>query len=172
MDWKEKGTETVFVGIIAFLGSIFVKKFRPAWKEIKRIAALADTVDELKKEAAISKAREIAIFDTETDPIFILNEKGEVKYVNTAWLQMTGMRTQTDAYGMGYMRVIPEKDRERISEQNEMLNKHPSSSEDSMVFEHFVTKEHILTIYRSQPVFYNGTLVETVGRIKIIDKKN
>jgi len=168
MDWKEKGLEAAYLGVIAFFGSLFVRKVKPVWRELKRMSRLTDTVDELNKKADIAEKRLRAVLYSSSDPIFINNTEGEVVFVNPAWLAMTGMRTEKDAYGYGYMAVIPEEDREEMEINNKRLLKHPSSFEGVVRFQHFVTKEIILTTCRSEPVEYEGELVETIGRLTII----
>ena len=170
MEWKEKGLEAIFAAAIAFVGAIFVKKAKPAWNELRRLTRLTDNVDELNRNVGINDALVRSILHTASDAIFISNTKGEVIFVNMAYLQLTGMRTQKDAYGFGFLQVIPEDDREDILEQGERLAKHPSSFEDIVRFEHFITKEIITTLCRSEPLFYKGELVETLGRLTIINK--
>lgn len=170
MDWKEKGTETIFVGVIAFFGSIFVKKIKPMWKELRRISKLTDGVDDLVKKSDIAEKRLRAVLYSSSDPIFINNNEGEVVFVNPAWLALTGMKTEKDAYGFGYMAVIPEDDRDDRERDNKRLVDHPSSFEGEIRFQHFITKEIIVTMCRSEPVEYDGELVETIGRLTIIKK--
>lgn len=168
MDWREKGIEAIYLGVIAFLGSAFVKRFKPSLKGAKRMYGVIDEVDVLKKEVGVLKDLIQKILYTAPDPIFKVNNKGEVIFVNPAWLQMTGVRTEKDAFGFGFMKAIPEDDRDAMVDQSEMLTKHPSAFEGEIRFQHLVTDDIILTICRSEPVFYNGEHIETIGRLTII----
>jgi len=165
MEWKEKGIETIFGGVILFLGSFFVKRARPFWKELKRMSLLTDKVDALAKQADIAEKRLRAVLYTSSEPSFICNEKGEIIFVNPAWLRMTGMRTEKDAFGFGYLAVIPDEDIEMMVRENERFLKHPFSFEDEVRYLHFVTKKIIITRVRSEPVMYGGILFETIGTI-------
>ena len=165
MEWKEKGIETIFGGVILFLGSFFVKRARPFWKELKRMSLLTDKVDALTKQAEIQDMRLRAVLYTRKEPVFICNDRGEVTFVNPPFLELTGLRTEKDAFGFGYLAVIPDEDIEMMVRENERFLKHPFSFEDEVRYLHFVTKKIIITRVRSEPVMYGGILFETIGTI-------
>lgn len=167
MDWQER-FETAFVGVLGLIGLWLVKKSKPLYNMAKRVYGLMQELDILKKDVGIVKDRQLKVLYTSSHPVFIVNPKGEVIFVNPAWLEMTGIRTEKDAFGFGFLKVIPEKNREAMIEQNELLSKHPSAFEGEVEFQNLITDEIILTICRSEPVFYNGEHIETIGILTII----
>ncbi len=168
MEWKEKGLETIFGGVVLFLGSFFVKKAKPVWKELRRMSLLTNKVDELNKKAEITEKRLRALLAASSEPSFICNNEGEIIFVNAAWLEMTGMRKESDALGFGFLAVIPDDDIDDTIRDTKFFIDHPSSSELNVRYQHFVTKEIINTIVRAEPLKYDGELFETIGRVRII----
>lgn len=168
MEWKEKATDILFVGVSGLVGGWIVKKFWPSVKNAKRMYGLLTELDWLKKEVVVMKERQFKILYTAPDPIFICNPKGEVTFVNPAWLQMTGIRTEKDALGFGFMKAIPEEDRDNLLEESERLVEHPGSYEGIVRFQHIGTTDIVTTMCRSEPYYYNGEHIETIGRLSIL----
>ena len=168
MDWKEKGAETIFIGMLAFLGSFLVKKVKPVWKELKRMGGVTDKVDEQSLKIYILEKTLDKLMHTDPNPVFITNRDGELVYANPAWIRMTGFSDATLAYGKGYLRAIVKHDREEMEQMSERLTEHPSSFEGDVRFQHLVTKEIINTVCRSEPIFgVDGEVIKTIGRLYI-----
>ena len=175
MEWKREWNEKIFVGVITFLGGIFVKKARPTWNQLKRLANSSDDIDrirreilELKKNNELTNERLEKLMYTSENPIFITNNEGEVISVNLAYLEMTGIRTYKDALGIGYMQAIPHSNRDYMKEQMELFAEHPSSFIDQLVFQHISNGNIIVTKCRSEPILFDDELFETIWRLTII----
>lgn len=170
MGW-EVGADT-FKGLILatllFIGGYIRKKLRPTVKLIKRILDVSDRVDKMESEVMIVKGRQMALMYCDPKPMFLLNEKNEVKWVNPAWLELTGIASERDAMGFGYLRAIPEEDLEKMTEQSEVFKNHPGSFAGEVRFKNVKTGVVTNTFCRSEIVNVNERLVETVGILKPI----
>lgn len=110
MDWKEKGTETIFVGIIAFLGSLFVKKFKPSFKTAKRMYGLVSEVDVIKYELELLKSLQDAKFHLSSDCIFQCDKYGKCVRVNQSICDLFGA-DEDEMLGYGWADFIAEDER-------------------------------------------------------------
>jgi PAS domain-containing protein len=161
--WKKNGGE-------------FTKSLRGFFKSGTLISSLQATIkqnteriDELHTQVYISNAEHMALAYCAPDAIFFNNEKGEVIFVNPAWLAMTGMPTVKDAYGFGYHRVIHKESLEFVKENTKSLIEHPGSFDNYIIFQHYHTRAKITTLCRSEPIFDDkGVLKKHIGRVTVI----
>ena len=178
MDWKEKGLEASYLGVLAVIGTWLVKKFKPFTKWASVMYKLSERTDILEKKEKKNEVRVDvlenfikATLDLDSDATYLTDESGEVTYVNTEWLNITGLPNAESAYGFGYMSVIPEEDKQRIQHEHDLFQKHPNTRYNGTVrFQHYETK--IITEYncKSIPVFdYENNIKKTIGRIYVIE---
>lgn len=154
----------------------FTKYFKNLFKRGSYISILqanvkenAKRIDELNTLIYIANAEHMALCYCAPDAIFITNEKGEVIFVNPAWLLMTGIPTTKDAYGLGYLRVIHKENIDFVKESTISLIEHPGSFDNYIIFQHYHTKAKITTLCRSEPIFDDkGVLRKTIGRVSVI----
>jgi PAS domain S-box-containing protein len=126
-------------------------------------------IEELNTQIYIANAVQMALAYCAPDAIFVNNEKGEVIFVNPAWLSMTGMPTAKDAYGFGYLRVIHKESLDFVKENTKSLIEHPGSFDNYIIFQHYHTRAKITTLCRSEPIFDDkGVLQKTIGRLTVI----
>lgn len=126
-------------------------------------------IKELNTQIFIANAMQMSFAYCAPDAIFVNNEKGEVTFVNPAWLALTGMPTTKDAYGFGYYRVIHKESIDFVKENTKSLIEHPGSFDNEIIFQHYHTKAKITTQCRSEPIFDDmGKLIQTIGRISVI----
>lgn len=157
-------------GICAWVGNYIRKNAVPFYKQVIILAKLAARVEIMERRIYIAESKQMVILYTSTDPSFITNTKGEVVFVNPAWLDMTGISTANDAYGFGYMQAIPIEDREALREQSEILVDHPGPFSGAVRFKNVRSGDIIDTLCRSEIVRFEGIPVETVGRLYVIKK--
>jgi PAS domain-containing protein len=153
---------------LLFTANWIRKKFKPTFKHIKRITEVSDRVDKIEKDLDLVKKRQTALIEVDNRPIFILNGKGEVIKVNSAWLDMTEMKSEKEALGFGYLQAIPEDDREMMVERNELFVEHPSVFSGEIRFLKVKSKQIITAYCRSEPIKNGEILIETIG---ILDEK-
>src|SRR5690349_260940 len=120
------GWSETFKTLIAAVtgGAVFkhYKKVVPIWKYAQKVVKAVDQIDDAHRDIQIIKNTIRAAFHTDKNPVFILNSKGAVIYVNPAWLEMTGFIDTKDAYGFGYMMAIPLEDQPTMERYSRTLN--------------------------------------------------
>lgn len=168
LDWAADLFKTLIGTAAVFSANWIRKKFKPTMKHLKRISEVSDRVDGLETKVMMIEGRQHALMYIDPRPIFVLNSKNEVKSVNPAWLEMTGMQTEKDALGFGYLRAIPEEDRDMMMEQAETFLEHPGAFSGEVKFKNVKTGTIIITYCRSEIVLNKELVVETIGILKQI----
>ncbi len=169
--WDAETTFKTLIGLaLAASAKYLFTKIKPGYIAIKKWLKVAEKVDELHKEAATLKSAQLAMHHINKDPIFLTNPKGEVTFVNAAWLNMTGIGDSRDAIGFGYLRAIPHEDLEYIKRQSDTLQEHPSPFSGKIRFKHIHTGDIYVTDCRSELIFnHEQKHVETIGRLYVIE---
>lgn len=108
MEWKDKGAEAVYVGLIAFLGSWLLKLAKKHFIPVKTNIKNLWKVGEVEKDANYSKELILAVIHFSDYPMFLMDMKGDLKEVNSAWLDAMGFNDPQEAYDMGWLRAIPD----------------------------------------------------------------
>ena len=142
---------------------LVAKKVSPLIKEIRKIAGVSDRMDAIEKKTDLIEKRQMALISVDNRPIFILNEKNELKSANEAWLEMTEMTNEKDALGFGYLQVIPEDDRDMIIKRSELFLKHHTSFAGNVRFIKLRSKKIFTAYCRTDIIKDNEILVETIG---------
>lgn len=172
MDWTKIDiadiAKVAIIGVGGWAANIVRKKAWPFIKSLVKFGNVVERQDNLEKQFKIKQSRNRAILHIDKHPIFITDNKGEVTYVNPAWVEMTGM-DERDALGKGYLQAIPDEDIDSMEAKSERMIKHPSSLYDEVVFIHVRTKQIIKTMCRSEPVYQDESHKETIGRLYIIE---
>jgi len=150
------------------------KKAIPFFKFVKKCIGIIEKLEKLENKNAISESNFRAFMNILKTPIFITNLKGEVTYVNRAWLRFTGLQF-SDSMGFSYLSVIPlavstdDKYQEKIEKLINRLILHPSSWEGEIIFQPKGTAELIKTICRTELIYdENKEQVETIWSLDII----
>lgn len=172
--WGGAGTLIAIYGKTK--GKELIKKTKSFFHTGGDILSLQDNIKQNSKKIAdlendiyIANAKQMALVYCAPDAVFVNNNKGEVIFVNPAWLDLTGMPTAKDAYVYGYMRVIHKENIDWVKENNKSLAEHPSSFDNYIIFQHYKTRAKITTLCRSEPIFDNkGVVQETIGRLTVI----
>jgi PAS domain-containing protein len=169
-DWKEDSFKGAIGIVVAWAGAYTAKRFRPSIKYVKAWFKMKDSVTKLEYNHAILNNSFKALLQIDRHPIFIVNNKNEVVFVNAAWMEMTGMRDSKDALGFGWLQAIPEKDRDRILEQGERIQEHPSNFAGHVEFQNVQTGTPTNTWCRSVPVFDDENKFDSIiGRLYIVE---
>lgn len=166
-DWAIDTFKTLIGAAIIYVANWLREKFKPTLKHLKRINEVSDRVDVMESDLLVMKSRQMALIDVDHRPIFIMNSKNEVVKVNSAWLEMTGMKTEKEALGFGYLQAIPEEDREMIQERSDFFLEHPSPYSGEVRFKNVHTKEIIIAYCRSEFFNKDQKLYETIGMLHI-----
>jgi PAS domain S-box-containing protein len=113
MDWKEKAYETAFIGTLTLIGSWFVRKYRPALKEVRRIVSVTEDISSLKKKLEITTATVDAILSVHENAVFLCKDNGDLTYANEVMCEMFGANVE-DLEGEGWLRFIVDKHRDYV----------------------------------------------------------
>ena len=170
MEWSsEIWKECVAVGI-GGLVVYFKKDILPFLKKMYG-KTVRNKVDELAVRMDVSENLFYALLEIDDRAIFVNDDKGELIYVNTSWLNITGMPNVDSAKGHGYMAIIPAEDKEAMQRLQETYQKHPTTRFDGNIrFKKY--KTNVITEYycKSLPITdYKNIVKKTIGRIYIID---
>ena len=169
MSWIQEGIKAGVIAGVTALVVLFWKNIRVLIKKAKKIIEAADKLEVLDTEVSILKSKQMADFHTGTNPVFIINTKGELIYANPSWADAFGWTNIKDAYGKGYLKCIPPEDVDDVEELSDRLQQHPSSYEGKVRFKHIRTDEIIYAICRTELIHdRKGNLIETIGRLSII----
>ncbi len=170
MEWDWSDTfKTAIIAALGWVGQRTVKKLKPAWVLLKKFINLAQTTDQISYTVSLLKNQQLALFHIDKDPIFITNLKGEVTYVNPAFLDLTGFENAEESYGFGYTSAIHPDSRAEHEKLRAELVLHPSPYHGYIKLRNKKTGKVILTVCRTKLVYnLKNELVETIGRIYII----
>lgn len=167
-DWAVDTFKALLAAAAMWIANWLRKNAIPYMKELQRYKTLLDRVERLEIELSIEKSKGMAGLYVDPAPVFITNMKGEVIFVNPAWLEMTGLPSEKDAIGFGFMKVIPQEDREALEYQAELLMQHPGTWVGTVRFKHWKSKQIINTTCVTEVVHdRDGRFIETVGKLKI-----
>ena len=148
------------------------KQAKPLLKTLKKFSKLVETTDELKAKLAVIDSKQVGMWDIIKDPLYTINEKGEVDYANTAWAKMGGLSDVRDGFGFGYMQMIPDEDKDRVEEIAERIIAHPSPFEGIIRFQNKQTGDIITTECRTALIYnIDKKVIGTIGRLYIIPEK-
>lgn len=166
-DWSE-----TFKGLIAtalgWVGARSVKKAKPLYNDFLKFIKVSRKLQELEGTLSLVQSRQMAIFHIDKTPIFITNEKAELTYVNPAWEELTGMQHE-EAEGYGYVKVIHPEHRDEMEKQRKDMIQHPVTFFGEVAFKNLKTGKKINTICRTKLVSQNGKVIETIGRLYVIE---
>lgn len=141
MEWKDKGTEAIYVGLIAFIGSWLLKVFKRYFTPFKTNFNNISKIGEIGYDAHYSKELILGYIHFSEKPMFLMDMNGDLKNVNSAWLDATGFNDPQQAYDMGFLQAIPDRHVDMMIKKNEQFVKKPSNSEGIVVFKHIETGE-------------------------------
>lgn len=169
-DWAIDTFKGLIVAAITWVVIHLRKQAKPLIKSLKKLSKIIETTEELRNRVAVLESEKQALYDIIKDPLFVLKPNGEVKYANNAYAKEFGFHDPRDAYGFGYMAIIPDEDREKIERQSEQSTEHPSPFEGQIRFKHRQTGAIIITECRTALFFdTDNKLIGTLGRLYIID---
>jgi len=166
MEWKEKLIETSLVGILALVGSWFVKVFKKRiWpsiymlSDVKDIATLRQRISEYD-----------AFIEIHRTPIYYTDEIGQVTYVNTAYVELTGFTNAEDAHGLGYMRAVSDSDEKDIVKLNENYHKKPSNLSGTVTMVNIINGTEYFCRYRNHVIRNKetGKFIKGIGILEVL----
>lgn len=163
-DWKIDTFKIMIAGVIGWGGKELVKKFKPFIASVRKVM----NIDELDEEVSIIKSKQMAGFHISPDPIFIVNPRGEIIYVNSAWSDVTGIDSK-DAHGLWFTVGMHPDNEIEMKNRGEMSITHSSPFFGIIYLLHEETRNKIKTYCRSEMVRdRNNNIIETIGRLSII----
>ena len=175
MDWKEKGIEASYLGLLAILGTFLAKKFRPFTKWAAVMYNLSNRVNLLEKELrenvekletriAVDENMIRSLLDNSKTASFMLDKDFELNYVNSAWIERLGFTNDEEAFGVGFLKAIPETNMPKIERQMKNLREHPGRFSEPVHFRHVKTGVEFCMFCMSTPIYdYKGKVHGTLG---------
>lgn len=160
--------EALIIAALLFIGEWLRKKFKPTVKAIKRMSEVSDRVDDLEEKVIMLNGRQHSLIYIDPQPIFIFNEKAEVKSVNPAFLEMTGFTNEKEALGVGFLKAIPKENRQETLSQIDDFVKHGGTFASEIILQNIDTKEIIKTYCRIESIKNKEVIIEAVGTLKQI----
>ena len=157
------------LALLTWVGIYARKNAIPILKQLKEIYKIDDRVDIIENNLAVTINEQAALIHAATDPIFIIDAKGNMVYANPAWGSFTGFDNIEDAYGLGWMDAIQDAHLNRIERLHKRLLEHPSSYDDDVPMKNIKTKLPLLARCRTQLIRdKKGNIVKTIGRLQIL----
>jgi len=127
-------------------------------------------LDKLEAEVYIIRSEQMADIHTSIQPTFKVNPKGELEYVNPAWVNLMEYNDPENAYGLRFMDVIHPDDYERVKAIHRDTVLHPSGFNDSIKFRTKKTKKTIDTICVCELIHdKDNVLVGIIGRLHVVE---
>lgn len=172
-DWAIDTFKGLIVAGVTWTVIYLKKQAKPLLKSLKKFSKLVDTTDEIKSKVAILESKQVAMWDVIKDPLYTVNDKGEVDYANNAWARMGGLSDPRDGFGFGYMQMIPDEDKDKIEKLSERITEHPSPFEGIVRFQNRQTGKIITTECRTALIYdIDKKVIATIGRLYIISEEN
>ena len=169
MEWKEDALKATIVALLGFIGHAFLKFFKRSIYPLKKVLKDANKVNGLEVEQHYISQLLQSFIHVMPYPMYIMDIKGDLEYVNPAWCTVTGFRDPEDAYGMGFMRAIPDRHVELMMKRNEQFVKHPSNFEGVVTMQHIYTLDEFTANCRTELIYLKDKKVfKTIGILEII----
>jgi PAS domain-containing protein len=150
MEWKDKGTETILAGVIAFIGSVFLKIAKKNFVPIKTNFKNIGEIGKIKTDSHYNNELIKAFMQLSPNPMYLMDLQGSMETVNTAWCEKTEFRDPEDATGNGWLRAIPDEELEKMKRKNEAFMEHPSNVEGTQImmgiYSNIPFKAHFKTV--------------------------
>ena len=174
IDWIITGAKT---GILALSGVVINHYRKPFYLWAKGQVGLNEEykklklrVDKLEAEIYIVRSEQMADIHTSIQPTFKVNAKGELEYVNPAWVNLMEYSDPENAYGLRFMDVIHPDDYERVKAIHRDTVAHPSGFNDSIKFRTKKTKKTIDTTCICELIHdKDNALVGIIGRLHVVE---
>lgn len=168
-DIKEDSWKLILTGAAGLIGKWLLKQRKPFVKWFNGLMVINNELAKVKAELHLEKSLRQSFFKIHKSPLFINDANMELEWVNAAWLEMTGFRDPEDAYGLGFLRAIPESDHEKMKRRGRMMIDHPSVYLGEITFINIDTGKTIKTLCRADPVFdEEGKLLKVLGMLVIL----
>lgn len=132
--------------------------------------SIVDKLNVLMDNQSTIKMKVRAQMNTDSSPSFVIDKKGDLVYVNDAWLSLTGFQKAEQAYGIGWLKAIPEEDQKTLIDEHEQQLSYPSDFFGKVRFKNIQTGFCVDTICRVTCVKseHSGELIEKIGQLQII----
>jgi PAS domain S-box-containing protein len=167
-DWVIDSAKGVIAVLIAWSAGYLRKQAKPMIEALKKIGNIVKIVNQFDTKQAITASELLAFYHIQKNPIYIIDERGAITYVNPAWVNMAGFRDDREAYGLGYLRAVHPDDREELERQRAMLEKVQSSFQGMVRFKNLQTGAIIYADCSSELVYDDkGKVVKTIGILHI-----
>jgi len=174
VDWVIAGFKT---GIIALSGVVANHYRKPFYNWAKSQINLSDEylkvkerLTALESEVYIIKSEQMSDIHTSMEPTFKVNTKGELIYVNPAWVNLFEYSDPENAYGLRFMDIIHPDDYDRVKAIHRDTIVSPSGFNDTVKFRTKKTKTTIYTTCITELIHgKNNVVVGIIGRLHVID---
>jgi PAS domain-containing protein len=174
IDWIITGAKT---GILALSGVMINHYRKPFYVWVKGHIGLNEEckkiklrLDKIEAEIYIIRSEQMADIHTSMQPTFKVNTKGELEYVNPAWVNLMEYNDPENAYGLRFMDVIHPEDYERVKAIHRDTVDHPSGFNDTIKFRTKKTKRTVNTICVCELIHdKDNALVAIIGRLHVVD---
>jgi PAS domain S-box-containing protein len=167
-DWKEKIIEAAIAIVLGWIGVGAGKAYKAKKGKLKTIIRNIGDLNETADISAASEALLLAFLDSYEVAAYLTNDKGEVTYVNAAYLDLTGFEDSRDAHDFGYLDSVPDEDRERILKEHDFTKQHPSRSAGKIRVRQIGTGKLIECRCKITPIYKKDgeTLLKSIGFIR------
>ncbi len=164
-EWKDDFWKPVLAAAIGWLSTKGAKKVVPFAKDVWKLKDVQKELDSLKKRMHLREEEMSALLHIMKMPMFINNEKMELIWVNAAWLELTGFRDPEDAYGVGYLRAVPERYHKQYAEIAEQMKRHPFTFTGTVIMRNIENPEKEIPCFcRTRDISdESGNLVKILG---------
>ena len=169
VDWASDTFKALIAASALWLASYTKKKIIPLYYALMRIKHVSERVDMLEIKVSVMDARQIALMNTDPNPVFTTDIKGGLTFANMAWLAAMGYSDLNHAKGKGYMQAIPEEHREMVEKLTETQITHLASFEGIIPFQHIKTLVRFKAMCRTEPLLDKDNIwIGTIGRLLIL----
>lgn len=171
IDWASDTFKALIAAVALWIAAYVRKKIVPLAKALHKITMVVERVDKLDTKVSEMDARQLALIQTDPNPVFVTDVKGNLIDVNMSWLAMTGFSDIEHARGKSYIQAIPDDFVPTLEKLSERFEKSESSFEGLIPFKNIKTGQRIETICRSEPMYdLNKVFIGTIGRLLILNK--
>lgn len=134
------------------------------------VKEIRELVDKLIENGELSNAKLKATLAVANDPIFIMDAKGNMTFINSALCRTVECSSPEHLLGRGWESMIPPEEREERIRVAERYFQHPYPYSGPVVYRNLRTNEKINVYVRTTMVINNKTdeIIEIIGVWEIL----
>ena len=131
-------------------------------------SSLDDKLNVIINTQELMREKQKALMYSDLTPMFTLDANENLTFVNAAWLKLTGFNNPEDAYGIGWLRAIPEDERKKLMDIREQQRQSPFAFYDTVIFKNIMTGELVKTTCKTTLVKdAKGQVIEKIGSLQV-----